>query len=131
MASEARNNIPSPRGLPFLGNVFELESDLPIRELHRLLSVYGPIVKLNILGQEQIIVGDVALLEECCDETRFRKGFADGIDTQRNDDAQPKGLFSTPWEEGDDWQIAHRVLMPAFGPLAIQAMFPEMVRDAV
>jgi cytochrome P450 / NADPH-cytochrome P450 reductase len=29
-------------------------------------------------------------------------------------------------DEEPNWEIAHRVLMPAFGPLAIKAMFPEM-----
>jgi cytochrome P450 / NADPH-cytochrome P450 reductase len=35
------------------------------------------------------------------------------------------GLFTA--REGEEaWGIAHRVLMPAFGPLSIQGMFPEM-----
>lgn len=35
------------------------------------------------------------------------------------------GLFTAyPGEHA--WEVAHRALMPAFGPLPIQAMFDEM-----
>lgn len=35
------------------------------------------------------------------------------------------GLFTAlPGEHS--WEVAHRVLMPAFGPMSIKAIFPEM-----
>jgi cytochrome P450/NADPH-cytochrome P450 reductase len=36
------------------------------------------------------------------------------------------GLFTARGEEEKNWGIAHRVLMPALGPLAIRNMFDEM-----
>jgi cytochrome P450/NADPH-cytochrome P450 reductase len=33
------------------------------------------------------------------------------------------GLFGAKSENDDDWGQAHRILMPAFGPMAIQGMF--------
>jgi cytochrome P450/NADPH-cytochrome P450 reductase len=36
------------------------------------------------------------------------------------------GLFTARGEEEENWGIAHRILMPAFGPLSIQGMFDDM-----
>lgn len=35
----------------------------------------------------------------------------------------PDGLF-TAYPDQESWGIAHRVLLPAFGPVAIRKMFP-------
>lgn len=35
--------------------------------------IYGPIYKLTIAGVEKLVVSSAALLEELCDEKRFRK----------------------------------------------------------
>lgn len=122
----ARDNIPVPRGLPILGNILDIQDEVPIYGLERLFDIHGPIVNFNILGRSRLMVGNVALLSEICDEKRFWKTPSDALDSLRDDPDDATGLFTASSEDEMDWQLAHRILMPAFGPLSIQQMFDEM-----
>ncbi|KAF7187825.1 Bifunctional cytochrome P450/NADPH--P450 reductase [Pseudocercospora fuligena] len=75
------------------------------------------------MGEPTYIISSVDLVTEVCDERRFckkidtflrqlRHGVRDGLFTAHNDE--------------HNWGVAHRALMPAFGPLPIQAMYDEM-----
>ena len=123
--ADARKNIPSPPGLPLIGNILDVQDEVPIHGIERLIDIYGPIVKLNLLGNDRITIGSAELVEELCDEKRFWKTPGDGLASLKKGD-KSDGLFTAPSEETVDWQQAHRTLMPAFGPLSIQQMFGEM-----
>lgn len=112
--------IPQPRGLPFLGNLLDVQDEVPVRALAHLADIYGPIYKLHFGRRERIIVTGTALVQELCDETRFCKTPSTDISRQSGG---ARGLFTAPHESDPDWQQAHRTLMPAFGPLAIRGMF--------
>lgn len=62
-------------------------------------------------------------MNEICDEKRFSKAIGPALLELRN--GVNGGLF-TAFNGEPDWEIAHRVLVPAFGPLNIQAMFDSM-----
>jgi cytochrome P450/NADPH-cytochrome P450 reductase len=62
-------------------------------------------------------------MDELCDEKRFTKMVGGGIKALRA--AVNDGLFTAYMEE-HNWQVAHRALMPAFGPLSTAGMFDEM-----
>ena len=126
--ANARDNIPSPPGLPIIGNILDVQNEVPIYGLERLIDIHGPIIKLNLLGNERIFVGSAELVEELCDEKRFWKTPGDGLASLSKNSRKKSaaGLFTAPSEENLDWQQAHRTLMPAFGPLSIQSMFGEM-----
>jgi cytochrome P450/NADPH-cytochrome P450 reductase len=62
-------------------------------------------------------------MDELCDEKRFVKMVGGGIRALRT--AVNDGLF-TGYMEEHNWQIAHRTLVPAFGPLSVAGMFDEM-----
>lgn len=114
--------IPSPPGLPFLGNLLDIAfDDVPTNALDRLADQYGPIYKITVRGVERIVIADCDLFEELCDETRFFKAVSPGLASDGNDG--PPGLFTAPSEKDPDWGQAHRILMPAFGPVAIRDMF--------
>ncbi|KIW06988.1 uncharacterized protein PV09_02646 [Verruconis gallopava] len=119
--------IPGPRALPILGNILDLRDPdgVNIRPLERMIDVYGPIVKFKVAGRETVVVGGYDLFEELCDETRFWK-VRHEILVSGEDPNAVSGLFAQANEKLVDWQQAHRILMPAFGPLAIEKMFPEM-----
>lgn len=62
-----------------------------------------------------------ALVDEVCDEERFTKSVFGGLKEIRN--GVHDGLFTANYPEEENWEIAHRVLVPAFGPLSIRGMF--------
>jgi len=69
------------------------------------------------------MIANQALMNEVCDEERFRKLVAAGLVEVRN--GIHDGLF-TAHDGEENWGIAHRVLLPALGPLAIRGMFDDM-----
>ena len=90
-------------------------------EVRLLAHVFtGPIFKLW-LPAERTFVGSYALAKELYDEKRFQKAVSGPLAQVRV--ATGDGLFTArPGEH--NWEIAHRILMPAFGPLSINSMFP-------
>ena len=68
-------------------------------------------------------VSSVELLNELCDEKRFCKAVAGPLEELRM--GIGAGLF-TAYHGEHEWEIAHRTLVPAFGPIGIKDMFDEM-----
>lgn len=69
-------------------------------------------------------VSTYALVNELCDEKRFKKDVR-GVLYQVREGVHD-GLFTATGPEETNWGIAHRVLMPAFGPMPINDMFDDM-----
>ncbi|KAB8071348.1 cytochrome P450 [Aspergillus leporis] len=115
--------IPGPRGMPLVGNVLDIESEIPLRSLNMMADTYGPIYRLTTFGVPRSFVSSHELAAEVFDEERFAKKIMAGLNELRH--GIHDGLFTAHLGE-ENWEIAHRVLMPAFGPLSIQNMFDEM-----
>lgn len=88
-----------------------------------LTSHIGPLFQITINGEKQIFATSQALVDELCDESRFHKAVASGLENLRM--LAHDGLF-TAYHGERGWGIAHRILVPAFGPLRIQSMFDDM-----
>ncbi|KAJ7181531.1 fatty acid hydroxylase [Mycena crocata] len=117
--------IPQPPTIPFIGNVTALDKDVPLHSYVLLAKTYGEIYQLNILGTNVVSINSHALVNEVSDETRFKKQVAAGLLEVRN--LAGDGLF-TAFNEESAWGVAHRLLMPALGPIAIKGMM-EGMRD--
>ncbi|CAO2650266.1 Nn.00g015580.m01.CDS01 [Neocucurbitaria sp. VM-36] len=116
--------IPGPPGLPIVGNLSDIDAQNPIQSMCTLTSKYGPIWKFNLGGAERIVIGSQALMDEVCDEERFSKIIAASLNQVRN--GIHDGLFTAKGPQEKNWGVAHRVLLPQLGPLAIRNMFGEM-----
>ena len=112
--------IPSPRGLPFLGNVNDLDPENLLASQLRLADIFGPVYKLNLLSRTSITVTTQELMNEICDEKKYQKKPSGPLTQVRN--GLGDGLF-TAFSFEENWALAHRILMPAFGPFAIKEMF--------
>ncbi|KAF3153305.1 hypothetical protein TWF594_000326 [Orbilia oligospora] len=115
--------VPGPPGLPLVGNIFDIDLVTPLKTLEGFADQYGPIYKLSLGGKELLVLSSWELIHECCDEKRFAKQVAGGLEQVRN--GVGDGLF-TAYTGEENWGIAHRILIPAFGPLTIRGMFDEM-----
>ncbi|CAK7213051.1 hypothetical protein SBRCBS47491_001671 [Sporothrix bragantina] len=116
--------IPSPPGLPLVGNLRDIDSTAPIQSLVRLADQYGDIYRLNIIGTPAVFVSSYDLVNEMCDEKRFKKNVGSVLKQVRN--GVHDGLFTSLGEEEPNWGKAHRILTPAFGPMSIRNMFDDM-----
>ncbi|MBP0614416.1 bifunctional cytochrome P450/NADPH--P450 reductase [Jiella mangrovi] len=116
--------IPRPKGLPLIGNLPEIDPEAPVQSMIRLAKANGPLFRLDIPGNSLVIVGSQALTDELCDETRFQKALHRPLEEART--VAGDGLF-TAYDEEPNWGKAHRLLMPAFGPLGLRSMFDRML----
>ncbi|KAJ6598272.1 cytochrome P450 [Mycena vulgaris] len=115
--------IPQPPTIPFIGNVTSIERDVPLRSFQLLAKTYGEIYQLDLLGRNLVCVSSYALTNEVSDDTRFNKRVSGELMEVRN--LAGDGLFTAQNDE-PNWGIAHRLLMPAFGTIAVKGMMEEM-----
>jgi len=117
--------IPQPPQHLFglLGNLPDINPSFPVESFWKFSEIYGPIVKLN-LRKQIIVLSNQKFINEVSDEERFEK-FPTPI-LQEVRALTGDGLF-TAYITEENWWKAHRLLVPAFGPLGIQKMFPDML----
>ena len=138
------NPIPQPVGVPLLGNIFDVDPNTTWISLKKLADKYGmytytinhftaitdsfsgEIYKITALGQQIVFVCSVALLEEICDEKRFRKCVTGPIVEMRH--SVHDALF-TAYDNEPIWGIAHRIMAPLLTPVAVEKNFDGM-RDS-
>jgi cytochrome P450/NADPH-cytochrome P450 reductase len=118
--------IPQPPEYLFglLGNIPDMDPSFPLRGLLRMAKIYGPIYKVRLIKRDLVVVSNYHYAKEAFDQSRFEKVINPVLEQVR--DFLGDGLF-TAYPEEENWGKAHRILIPAFGPLAIRKMFSKML----
>lgn len=114
--------LPAPRGLPLLGNLWQLE----VSKLHRILGAwaqrYGPLYRMRLRGRDVLAVGDAELIAEVLrsrpEGFRRRRALRNvmlelGID----------GVFIA---EGADWRRQRKLAMYALNTAHMREFFPRL-----
>jgi cytochrome P450/NADPH-cytochrome P450 reductase len=117
-------SIPQPRGLPLIGNIADIDRSAPVQSMMRLARIHGPFFRMTFFGREIYIAGSQALVDELCDESRFQKALHPPLKELRA--LAGDALFTAHTDE-PNWGKAHRLLMPAFGPVGVRGMFDRML----
>lgn len=105
--------------------MLDIDLEIPSQSLAKIARrpEFKDAMALNMGGQRFLAVNTAALLNEICDESRFKKMVHLGLEKLRS--VAGDGLFTAHNEE-PNWGVAHRILMPVFGPMKIREMFPQM-----
>jgi cytochrome P450/NADPH-cytochrome P450 reductase len=118
-------DIPGPRGLPVVGNIFDIDSASPFQSLMAMAREYGPIFRLSTPAGHRLIVSGAELVEEICDDTRFDKLVGGGLSNLSRGGAGA-GLFTA--ETVDPlWHRAHNILLSPFSLRSMQDYLPMML----
>ncbi|GIC89467.1 cytochrome P450 [Aspergillus udagawae] len=123
----AVRDAPSPNGLPFFGNFFQVFPD-HLGNYQRLFEQYGPLIKTNTLGRTVYQTNDPVLSAIVFNESDFF--------TKKINEAHPLYSLKTPSAGvflGDtdtpEWRVAHKFLPPALGPKAVRHYAPTMQKS--
>ncbi|QUH02694.1 cytochrome P450 [Saccharopolyspora erythraea] len=120
-------SLPSPRGLPVLGNIFCIDSEHPVESLVELGRELGPIFRLDIPGSPggRVFAWGQDLVADLCDDNLFDKRVTGGLGMLRRGTSAGNGLFTS--ETADPlWRRAHNILMPSFSQQAMSDYLPMM-----
>ena len=132
-----------PRYYGLAGNLPDLDPTFMARSIWRLADLYGPIFQLDLVNRKMVVVSSYELLKDVMDDDKFEKVVAGGLKEVRA--IIKDGLFTAYGDEivcpsrisrisaniePQNWALAHRILMPVFGPVAIRRMFNEQLEIA-
>ncbi|RYP14676.1 hypothetical protein DL765_006203 [Monosporascus sp. GIB2] len=115
--------IPRPKGIPLLGNLFDIDPNNTWGSLKKLAETYGEIFEIKVLGHTIVFIAGAALAEEICDEKRFRKYVGGPIVEIRY--AVHDALFSA-FDHEESWGVAHRIIAPTLSQQSVAEWFDEM-----
>ncbi|KAK4512250.1 uncharacterized protein ATC70_002946 [Mucor velutinosus] len=120
---EQIKQVPGPRRLPMVGNLYDMLPDLTAGWAAQF-KAYGNIAIVSILGTEMVGTNDPDIAELFVKESEyFTKKIGNTLKEIK--DLGGNGLFTTNTSD-EEWKLAHKLLMPAFSPRAIKAYQPEM-----
>ena len=131
LAQATLPEVPGPRPWPLIGNANKLLVGENLEDaLAKVAAEYGPLVRLQLPNGGQLYVNsDADLVEELVNRPDdFRKTTPPpGTPLGRlRAGVGSSGLF-TSGDEEEIWQVAHRILLPAFGLSAIKQYFGRIV----
>ncbi|KAI1773865.1 cytochrome P450 [Hypoxylon cercidicola] len=121
---KAVREIPGPKGLPYVGNYFEVYPD-HLGNHQRLFEKYGKLIKTNNFGSIVYQTNDPQLSNIVFSESDFfTKNIIEGhpLHPIKNREA---GVFLGDTDT-EEWRTAHKFLPPAFGPKAVRHYAPTM-----
>jgi len=121
------HDIPSPPGLPWIGNLLQIPTSRITQYLLETSRQYDGILALDFAGARLPFVFDPDLVQELSDPTRFHKTIGPPLSTLRR--LAGDGLFTARGDE-PNWGKAHRILLPAFSQRAMKGYFPMMLEVA-
>lgn len=123
--------VPQPPPSFLLGNLPDMDPEFPARAIQRMADLYGEIYQLDLAGNRLLVLSTQQLINEACDQDRFAKTVNRTLKEVRA--LTGDGLFTAQHEDFPDmpkemnWWKAHRLLVPAFGPLGLRKMFDDML----
>ena len=122
----SNSSIPTPKTFPFLGNLKLISPKAFSQSLSAIAKDFeaGRIFKLLLPNNNMIILGSQELVHEVSDESRFAKNVNQSFKEIQK--LLGDGLVTAD-TNSLAWGKAHRLLMPAFGPVAVRNLFPQML----
>lgn len=110
---------PRPPHYPILGNLLDIDSTNIQDSIRALVQKHGPAFEMTVLSSQNFVVATQELCDYICNEEKFEKHISRALQDVRN--YAGDGLF-TAFGTERNWDIAHRILVPAFGPIPIRKM---------
>jgi cytochrome P450/NADPH-cytochrome P450 reductase len=124
-ASRTLEDIPGPKGVPVLGNMFDVKNATLIQDLMKLTREWGPMFRLNTPTGPRFVASGLEMVNDLCDDTRFDKlvGLSQREFRKTHKSA---GLFTA---DTDDplWKSAHDILLPSFSTWAMKGYLDPMI----
>ncbi|WP_328540583.1 cytochrome P450 [Streptomyces sp. NBC_00344] len=117
----------TPPGVPVVDITATGPGHTPIQQVIGLMREHGPVLVRRLHGWDALFVGDLDLVTDLADETRFAKHVGPALENVR--EFTDDGLF-TAYNDEPNWAKAHDILMPAFALGSMRTYHPVMLQVA-
>jgi cytochrome P450 len=114
--------LPGPPGLPWLGNMLQMDAQRPHVTMRQWGEAYRPIFRFAIGGKQFVGLTDHAAIQQLLRDRPARVRRMRSIQ-EVIDEIAGTGLFSA---EGEDWRRQRKLMAPAFNPASVQQYFPQV-----
>ena len=123
--SKSLDAIPGPKGVPLVGNLFDIKQATMIQDLIALAREWGPLFRLNTPTGTRYVASGLEMVNDLCDDARFDKLVGVSQRELRKTHTSA-GLFTA---DTDDplWQSAHDILLPSFSTWAMKGYLDPMI----
>jgi cytochrome P450 len=120
----AIEDLPCPRGLPLLGNLFQLGGPRMHQQLEAWCRTLGPIYRFRAGPRNFVVVGDHEIVAAALRDRPdgFRRDAR--LEEVGREMGLPPGVFRA---NGDEWRRQRRMVMAAFSPAHIRRYYPALV----
>jgi cytochrome P450 len=118
-------DLPGPRRLPIVGNMFQISRPRIHQTVENWAREFGPLFQMKIGPRRLLVVADPDLLATAMKDRPdgFRRSPLTAIVSKEM--GLPQGLFSA---EGESWRKQRRMVMASFAPGHVRAYFPSLVK---
>ena len=118
-------DLPGPRGIPFLGNTFQINRPKIHQTVEAWAREFGPLFQMQLGARRLLVVSDPELLAGVMKDRPdgFRRSPLTSIISKEM--GLPQGVFSA---EGESWRQQRRMVMASFAPGHVRAYFPSLVK---
>lgn len=117
--------IPQPKTYGPLGNLPQLNPEIPIQSFIKLAEEYGGIFRMTLPFGNLLIISGYELAKELNDSSRFHK-VVDKTILNKVRAFLGDGLFTSETKEVN-WKKAHNILLPSFSRTAMRGYFDMML----
>jgi cytochrome P450 len=116
------SGLPGPKGIPFLGNLLQID----LKKLHLITeewsSIYGDIYKFKLANRTIVAITDSALIKDILKNRPHLYRRVSSIE-RVGGELESNGIFAA---EGKQWERQRQITMQAFKPEQLRHFFPVM-----
>ena len=117
------DDLPGPRGVPFFGNLLQVDAPRLHLQLEQWCDVHGPVFKLRLGPRRVVVVGDHELIATALRDRPdgFRR--TTKLEQVWTEMGLLGGLFGAT---GETWTRQRRMVMASFDPAHVRRFYPSL-----
>ncbi len=120
-------DLPGPRGIPWFGNVLQLDTPRMHLQLEQWCRDHGPLFKLHLMKRRVLVIGDHELVATILRDRPNGFSRTSRLEEIWVEMGLTPGVFGA---NGDVWKRQRRMVMAGFDPAHVKRYFPSLVKVA-
>ncbi|NME72291.1 cytochrome P450 [Flammeovirga aprica] len=122
--SKSINNLKGPKGIPFIGNLLQINKEKLHQNLEQWAKKYGDFYKINFPGLKIVVVSNPYYVNEILNNrpNKFRRL------SKMKKVLEEMGFYGTLSSEGEEWKKHRKVTQQALSHKNVENYFPLILK---